>query len=141
MKILIDTNVILDSLASREPYDKSADDIFDLIAKNRVEGYLSTSSVTDIYYILRKTLGDAASRNEIRKILYVLQAIEITKSDCQTALDSPISDFEDALVVVCADKVNLDYIVTRDEEFLKHPNVISPIDFLSKIMMRTKPYG
>jgi len=97
MKILIDTDVILDSIAPRRPYNKSADDIFDLISKNHVEGYLNTSSITDIYYILRKTLRDTASRNEIRKILYILQAIEITKSDCQTALDSPISDFEDAL--------------------------------------------
>jgi len=86
MKILIDTNVILDSLASRKPHNKNADDIFDLIAKNHVEAYLNTSSVTDIYYILRKTLGDTA-----------------------------LPDFEDALVVVCAEKVNLDYIVTRDE--------------------------
>ena len=138
MKILVDTNVILDSLATREPYNKSADVIFDLIAKNHVKGYLNTSSVTDIYYILRKVLGDTASRNEIRKILYVLQAIEVTKSDCQTALDSPISDFEDALIVVCADKVNLDYIVTRDDELLKLPNVISPNEFLSKIIMNDK---
>jgi len=131
MKILLDTNVILDSLASRKPYDKQADGIFDLIAKNRIEGYLNTSSVTDIYYILRKTLGDTVCRNEIRKILYILQAIEVTKSDCQIALDSPITDFEDALVVVCADKVNLDYIVTRDEELLKHPNAILPKEFLN----------
>jgi len=54
MKILLDTNVILDSLASRKPHDKNADDIFDLIAKNHIEGYLNTSSVTDIYYILKK---------------------------------------------------------------------------------------
>jgi len=67
--------------------------------------------------------------------LYVLQAIEITKYDCQTALDSPLPDFEDALVVVCAEKVNLDYIVTRDEELLVLPNAISPIEFLSKIIM------
>ena len=138
MKILVDTNVILDSLATREPYNKSADIIFDLIAKNHVEGYLNTSSVTDIYYILRKVLGDTASKNEIRKILYVLQVIEVTKSDCQTALDSPISDFEDALIIVCADKVNLDYIVTRDDELLKLPNVISPNEFLSRIMMNDK---
>jgi len=138
MKILVDTNVILDSLAAREPYNKSADVIFDLIAKNHVEGYLNTSSLTDIYYILRKVLGDAASRNEIRKILYVLQVIEVTKSDCQTALNSPISDFEDALIIVCADKVNLDYVVTRDDQLLKLPNVISPNEFLSKIMMNDK---
>jgi len=133
MKILLDTNVILDSLASREPHDKNADDIFILIAKNLIEGYLNTSSVTDIYYILRKTLSDTASRHEIRKILYILQAIEVTKSDCQTALDSAIADFEDALVVVCADKINLDYIVTRDEELLKLPNAILPIELLGKI--------
>ena len=133
MKILLDTNVILDSLASREPYNKHADDIFDMIAKNRIEGYINTSSVTDIYYILRKTLNDTDSRNEIRKTLYVLQAIEVTKSDCQTALDSPIADFEDALVVVCADKVNLNYIVTRDAELLKLPNAISPTEFLNNM--------
>ncbi|MCL1884336.1 MAG: PIN domain-containing protein [Defluviitaleaceae bacterium] len=132
MKILMDTNVVLDSLASREPYDKNADDIFDLIAKNHVEGYLNTSSVTDIYYILRKTLGDVTSRNGIKKILYLLQTIEISKSDCLAALESPMADFEDALVVVCANKLNLDYIITRDEELLKHSNAISPIEFLRR---------
>ena len=132
IKILLDTNVILDSLASRKPYAKQADDIFNLIAKNRIEGYLNTSSVTDIYYILRKTLGDVASRNEIRKILSILQVIEVTKTDCQIALDSLIADFEDALVVVCADKVGLDYIVTRDVEFLKLPITISPESFLTE---------
>ena len=135
MKILLDTNVILDSLASREPYNKNADDIFDLIAKNRVKGYLNTSSVTDIYYILRKTLGDTASRNEIRKILYILQAIEVAKADCHMALDSPIADFEDALVVVCADRMELDYIVTRDDALLKLPQAVLPNEFLDKIAM------
>ena len=133
MKILLDTNIILDSLASRPPYNEHADVIFELVAKNRIEGYLNTSSVTDIYYILRKTLNDTDCRNEIRKTLYILQAIEVTKSDCETALDSPIIDFEDALVVVCADKVNLDYIVTRDVELLKLPNAISPTEFLGKV--------
>ena len=135
MKILLDTNVILDSLASRKPYDKQADDIFDLIAKNRVEGYLNTSSVTDIYYILRKTLGDAVSKNEIRKILCILQAIEVTKFDCQIALDSSVTDFEDALIVVCADRMNLDYIITRDEELLKLSNAILPTEFLNNMAM------
>ncbi|MCL2190064.1 MAG: PIN domain-containing protein [Defluviitaleaceae bacterium] len=133
MKILLDTNVILDSLASREPYNKQADDIFDLIAQNRVAGYLNASSVTDIYYILRKTLGDTAGRNEVKKLLCVLHVIEVTKSDCQIALDSLMADFEDALIVVCADKVNLDCIVTRDEELLEHSNAILPVNFLNNL--------
>jgi len=42
-------------------------------------------------------------------------------------------DFEDALVAVCADKENLNFIVTRDEEFLKLPKAISPSEFLKKV--------
>ena len=82
---------------------------------------------------MRKTIGDVASRKEIRKILYVLQAIEVTKNDCHNALDSPIPVFEDALIVVCADKINLNYIITRDEELLRLPNTMLPIDFLREI--------
>ena len=130
MKILLDTNVIIDNLASREPYDRCAKVIFNLIASNRIQGYINTSSVTDIYYILRKSLSDSDSRDKVRVVLHLLQAIEVTKTDCFTALDSSIKDFEDALVVVCADKVDLDYIVTRDEELRKLPNAVSPHEFV-----------
>jgi predicted nucleic acid-binding protein len=90
--------------------------------------------VTDIYYILRKTysVNDEDCRVKIRGLLDLLQAIAVTKDDCYTALDSLMPDFEDALVIACADKVNIDFIVTRDDEFLKIPNAISPDEFLKK---------
>jgi len=97
MKILVDTNVIVDNLASREPHDKYSNAIFDLIARNRITGCLNTSSVTDIYFILRKTFSDAESREKVRTLLNLFRAIEVAKADCFTAIDSPISDFEDAL--------------------------------------------
>ena len=50
--------------------------------------------------------------------------------DCFATIDSPLPDFEDALVVVCADKENLDFIITRDIEFLKFTQAVSPKDFL-----------
>ena len=133
MKILIDSNVILDNFALREPYAKDAKAIFNLIAKNRVTGYVNTSSVTDIYYILRKTFNDAASREKIRTLLNLFQTIEVTKADCFIALDSAMPDFEDALIAVCADKADLDFIVTRDVEFLKLQKAISPSEFLEKL--------
>ena len=134
MKILLDTNVILDTLLEREPYNKDSDSIFDLIGDNNLTGYINTSSVTDIYYILRKKFNDADSREKVRTLLHLLQAIEVTKADCFIALDSPMPDFEDALVAVCADKANLDFIVTRDVEFLKLPKAISPSEFLGKLI-------
>jgi len=133
MKVLLDTNVIVDNLAVREPFHKNANAIFNLIVEERITGYVNTSGITDIYYILSKIFDDTANRAKIRVILNLLQPVEVTKEDCLIALDSPMPDFEDALVAVCADKVDIDYIVTRDEEFLKNPNTISPSDFLAKI--------
>ena len=132
MKILLDTNVILDTFLIREPYNKHSDKIYDLIGDNNIIGYINTSSVTDIYYILRKKFNDIDSREKIRTLLNLFHTIDVTKADCFSALDSPMPDFEDALVAVCADKENLDFIVTRDDEFLKIPKTISPSKFLEQ---------
>ena len=132
MKLLIDTNVILDTFLEREPHRKYADVIFDLIGDNKIVGYINTSSVTDIYYVLRKKLSDAESREKIRTLLTLFQTVDVTKTNCFAALDSPISDFEDALVAVCAQGAGVHFVVTRDDEFLKHHRTISPSDFLEK---------
>jgi predicted nucleic acid-binding protein len=57
--------------------------------------------------------------------------ITVTKADCINARQSTFKDFEDALVVECAKKENLDFIVTRDKKFLSHPKTISPQNFLA----------
>jgi len=132
MKILVDTNVILDTLAAREPYNKQSDVIFELIVKEHIEGYMLTSSVTDVYYLLSKMYNDTNARNKIGGLLEIVQVIEVTKADCLTALKSPIPDYEDALIFVCADRAGLDYIVTRDKEFLNYPKAISPGSFLER---------
>ena len=129
MKVLVDTNVILDTLAIREPYSKQSDIIFDLIAKEDITGYMITSSVTDVYYVLRKTLSDAESRSKIEGLLDLIQIIEVTKADCLTALKSSMQDYEDALIFVCANREELDFIITRDNNFLNYQKAISPIKF------------
>ena len=134
MKALIDTNVIIDNLASRAPYDRDAKAIFNHIATNRITGYISISSITDVYYIIRKVFNDADSKEKIRTLMHLFEAIVVTKEDCFNALDSSVSDFEDALVVVCTEKEDLDYIVTRDIELLKLQNAISPSEFLNKLL-------
>jgi len=64
MKILLDTNIIIDNLASREPHDRYAKEIFNLIAKKHITGYINTSSVVDIYYVLRR---NSAKRKASKK--------------------------------------------------------------------------
>jgi len=119
MKIIIDTNVILDFLLSREPNVADARDLFKIISQEKVEAFISASSVTDIYYIIAKRLGNATARGSIRHLLNILGIIAVDGNDCSNALDMPIADFEDALVTVCANREDVNYIVSNDKEFLK----------------------
>jgi len=132
-KVLIDTNVVLDKLAVRQPFHIEANTIFDLIADGKIIGFITASSITDIYFLLGKAIGFNLSLKAIENLLDVFEVISVTKIDCQNAVKSNIKDFEDALVAVCADKEDLDFIITRDDEFLKLPKAISPSDFLEKI--------
>ena len=135
MNVLLDTNVILDTFLGREPHNDHSDAIFELIADNKVVGYINASSVTDIYYVLRKKFSDMDSREKIRTLLTLIYTVDVTKADLLAALDSPIKDFEDALVSTCVVKADLDFIVTRDTEFLKNEKTIAPNEFLERFFL------
>jgi putative PIN family toxin of toxin-antitoxin system len=136
IRAIIDTNVVLDALASREPFNVEAEKIFMLAAEEKFQGFITANSITDIYYLLRKTLGHLAARDALRNLLQVFTVVDISGQDCDEALDSPVSDYEDALVLACAIKAKVDYIVTRDEHFLKVQSTVaiaSPSTFLEQI--------
>ena len=115
MKILLDTNVIIDALTSREPWNKSAEKIFLMGANHIVDMYITASSATDIYYLLRKFVKDTAQSKQIMSKLYSLIGIlDVTAANCVEALASPISDYEDAVVEKVAASKEMDYIVTRN---------------------------
>ena len=69
MRILVDTNVIIDALTGREPFRETAEQIF-MIAANRTEDmYITASSATDIYYLIRKHLHSAElAKNAMEKL-------------------------------------------------------------------------
>lgn len=128
MKIVIDNNIALDALLGRPPFNESAERILIACADSHI-GCLSANSLTDIYYVLRKSMDASSSKAAVLKIMGLLKIISISEEDCFNAILLPIDDFEDALVVVCGKKTGADCIVTRDEEFLKIKSgvpVISP---------------
>jgi len=131
---MIDTNVILDDLLNREPQRENAGKIMELVTSQLIFGYVTANTLTDIYYIIEKHRGASLAREAIKKILRTLQIIAVDGDDCQKAIDSLMVDFEDALVVMCADKAELNYIVTNDRGFLADPGLlvpaISPDEFL-----------
>lgn len=114
MKILVDTNVIIDALTSREPWNESAEQIFIMAANHIIDMYITASSATDIYYLLRKYIHSTEQTKQIMGKLYSLIGIlEVTEVDCVDALASAISDYEDAVVERVAVNMKVDYIVTR----------------------------
>ena len=132
MKILIDTNVILDHLTSRKPFDRDAADIFKLCEAQQIKGYISALSVPNIVYILRKEL-DAVKIKKIIQILSLIFTIkELTTADLIAAADMNFKDYEDALQSVAAAKIKADYIVTRNiKDFINSPvPAITPTEFL-----------
>ena len=115
MKILVDTNIIIDALTSREPFREDAEQIF-LLAANQIEDmYITASSATDIYYLVRKHLHSTEKAKGVMTKLYELfYILDVTSADCQEALLSEINDYEDAVISCCAGRNYLDYIVTRN---------------------------
>ena len=115
MKILLDKNVIIDVLTSREPWNKSAEKIFLMGANHFVDLYITASSATDIYYLLRKYIKDTAQSKQIMSKLYSLIGIlDVTAANCVEALASLIRDYEDAVLEKVALSKEMDYIVTRN---------------------------
>ena len=136
MIILVDTNVILDFFLARAPHQCTAVKVFELIYQEKLTALTTASSITDIYFITAKRLGDKAARSVLVDLFNILGVITVTGDDCVAALQLPISDFEDALVSACASKKQVDWIVTNDQSFLKIDKSLAPVistaDFLAQ---------
>lgn len=133
MRALIDTCVVIDALQSREPFAKDAQGVFLAAANNLFLGYISAKSVTDVYYLMhRHTHDDKASRDILNKLFALFDVLDTAGIDCRKAVLSPVSDFEDAVMVETALRSEVDCIVTRNlRDFTKSPvPVYEPKAFL-----------
>ena len=133
MRAFIDTCVVIDALQSREPFAKDAQGVFLAAANNLFLGYISAKSVTDVYYLMhRHTHDDKASRDILNKLFALFDVLDTAGIDCRKAVLSPVSDFEDAVMVETALRNEVDCIVTRNlRDFTKSPvPVYEPKAFL-----------
>lgn len=132
MKIVLDTNIVLDTLAKREPFFANSNAVLKLVAEGKVGGAVSANTLTDIYYILRKHLDKETIIAALKALMELLEILDVTRDECLSALDSPMNDFEDALLASCAGKWQADCIVTRNKKDFKSSPVkaVIPEEFL-----------
>jgi predicted nucleic acid-binding protein len=134
VKLLIDTNIIIDNLASRDEYGESLK-ILNLCEIGFFEGIITTVTVMDVMYIMRKHLKSIAVRNEVQLYLHILDVIPALKSDIINAFTGDFPDFEDAVQASCAARIKADYIVTRNVKDFEKSNVpaVLPVDILKML--------
>lgn len=115
MRILIDTNVLLDYLVGREPYYSSADRLLAYCASRKAEGFIAAHSIPNIFYILRKDMPEDDRREVLLRLCRILRVEGIDQVKIISALKKKdFSDFEDCLQAECAASVQARYIVTRN---------------------------
>ena len=133
MKVLVDTNVVLDVLMRDRPFSDSANEILRLCSEKIVNGYIAANSILDAYYILRKELTSKKRKKALLDVCRFVNIVEIDTDKIQQALnDNSFSDTEDYVQYLCAKEVRADYIITRNiRDFAKSDiPVILPDDFL-----------
>ena len=109
MKVLIDTNVILDVLIGNQPHVVSSASFLKLCGTS-VTGMLAASQTTDIFYILRREgKGAAEAKALIMKLTDRLTVIDVTSADVKSALESGMQDYEDALLAFGGMRHKADY--------------------------------
>jgi predicted nucleic acid-binding protein len=116
MRVLYDTNVVLDALLRREPHYADSIAALDVVEQHSslVEGYIAGHAVTTVDYVLRKQVGAAHSRKAVAQLLDKLRVAPVTETAIRQALQSPFSDFEDAVCHAIALEMGISVIVTRD---------------------------
>lgn len=135
MKILIDTNIILDILQKRQPFFQESYNAINKAIKDDVECLLSASAISDIFYILRKALGSSKqAKEQIKQLNKIVSFADVLSQDINNALSKNMSDFEDALVDAVASRYEATYIITRNIKDFIDSSVpaISPKDFIKK---------
>ena len=116
MDLMIDSNVVLDHILDREPFAEKSRLVCLLGITGEAQTFINVNMLTDIFYILRKMHGSKRAQEILEDELSFLQLVGVSTTDAKRALAKRWPDFEDALVAECANKINADYIVTRDEK-------------------------
>jgi predicted nucleic acid-binding protein len=120
VKILFDTNIILDVLLDREPFSDLALKLVSKVEKKEIKGFLAATTVTTIYYLAFKVVGKKKADLEISKLLSIFQIAPVNISVLTEAIKTKFNDFEDAVLHEAAKQVDVQGIVTRNPKDFKN---------------------
>jgi predicted nucleic acid-binding protein len=116
MIVLIDTNILLDHLQQRQPHDAPAAHVWKLVEAGNLEGYVSVISLNNIFYIARKQAGNEKALDVVKLVRRIFRLVPLDEQmvDRAIASSAKTTDFEDAIQGAAAERVNAEYVITRN---------------------------
>lgn len=133
MKVVFDTNMILNAAMGRDGYEQ-AQKLIQAVISGEVTGIITANTITDIHYIVKKRAGDEAAREVVRSTLDLFHVAPVDRKACETALVLQMSDYEDAVLAACSKEAGADFIATQDKGFIGSKGspvaVLGPQDIL-----------
>lgn len=114
MRVLFDTNVVLDVLLDREPHAEAAAQLLSLVDSKRLDGLVCATTVTTIHYLATRAIGSKKAAAQVRDLLEIFEVAPVDESVLQSALDLGFGDCEDAVLHEAASSAGASAIVTRN---------------------------
>ena len=135
MKVLIDTNIILDVFCKRPDFYEDSAKVFKLCEVKRISGVISALSIPNIMYILRKELDAKKTKEILDNLSLIFSIADLKADDLKKAADMGFKDYEDAVQSACAARIKANYIITRNIRDFTMSKVaaIKPTELLKRI--------
>ena len=133
--ILFDTDILIDIALDRQPHSELATDLLRRIERGSEGASIAWHSVSNLYYIVSRALGDSAARDSIEELIRTVSVAATKTEDVHFAMGLPMSDFEDALQVAAARACEARFIVTRNlRDYANSPvPALHPRDALAEL--------
>lgn len=134
-KVFVDTDVCLDLLSGRMPFNKPAEILFSLADNNKIKIFVSAISFSNIDYVLLSQYSAVHSRQLIAKFKTLVHVLAVDSKTIDLALASNFDDFEDAIQYSCAIENSISIIITRNIKDYKKAtiSILTPETFLTLI--------
>ena len=143
MKLLLDTNILLDIALKRQPFVIQAAQVLTTAQHRKFPLYMTATTITDLFYIIRKAKGKAVALAFITDLMQYVDVAAVDKAVVMRALDLELPDFEDAIQVGSAERAGIETIITRNEPDFEDSalQVLNPAQFLQQYPMTQTESG
>ena len=135
MRLLIDTNILLDVLEDRKPYCAASSLVWKLAEAGQAECFISALSVADIIYVMRRELDPERTSEILNVLRLIFRMVGLEPKYLIDAAGLGWDDFEEAVQSITASDIKADYLITRNtKDFsMSHVPAVTPSEYLEKI--------